>query len=53
MITIKELREKLGHAEAAIEDMKSIGVDLNKAAGIESFAGYPFGSIGSGSYKIE
>lgn len=41
------------NAEAAVEDINAIATDLNQAANIERFAGYPFGSIGVGTYKIE
>jgi hypothetical protein len=40
------------NAEIALNDIKSIATDLNKRAGIEKFVGYPFGSIGSGTYSI-
>jgi hypothetical protein len=42
----------LENAETALDDITAIAEDLSKRAGIEKFSGYPFGSLGSGSYRI-
>jgi hypothetical protein len=40
------------NAANALEDITAIANDLSERAGIEKFLGYPFGSLGSGSWHI-
>jgi len=40
-------------ARKAYEDVKAVAIDLCENAGIENFAGYPFGSPVSGFFRVE
>lgn len=41
------------NAAMAFDDVEAIAKDLCDRAGVERFAGYPFGTLGAGSYRVD